>query len=828
MLAWQGRKVSIRMNHFVCIHGHFYQPPRENPWLEAVEVQDSAAPFHDWNERVTAECYAPNSLSRILDSRGYIRKIVNNYASISFDFGPTLLSWLAENAGPVYEAVLQADRESRRRFSGHGSALAQAYNHAILPLATRRDKITQIEWGLRDFTARFGREAEGMWLPETAVDLETLDLLAERGIRFVILAPDQARRVRPPDGGPWQETTGRNLDITRPYGVDLPSGRTIAAFFYHGAIAHEISFEGLLSSGDAFAKRLLDAFRPDRPEAQLIHVATDGESYGHHHRFGDMALAYAVDRVERGGQAGLTNYGEFLARFPPQWKAEIAENTSWSCAHGVERWRSNCGCQTGQHPGWNQEWRATLREAFDSLRAELDPLYETQAAKFFRDPWSARDGYIGVILDRSAESVEAWFQSVQSRPLSAEEKTRALKLLELQRHALLIYTSCGWFFDDLAGIEARQDLQYAARAIQLAQDLFGDGVEERFAKILEKAHSNEKGNPDGRAVYGRARSERVDLAQVAAHYAVSSVFETYADRAQIYCYAVERRAHRIFEAGRTKLAVGWVTVESTLTRERAVLCYGMLHFGDQNFSVGVRPCREEKEYSDMARELSAPFLRGDFPDAIRYLDSCFEGGTYSLKDLFLDEQRKILNLVIQENLSNAERQYVQLYENHAPLLRFLRMVKMPLPQVFQATAVVALNGEIRAAMAAPPLDTGRLRALLEQAAEAEIALDGETLGYTLRNSIDRMAMDWYADPQRMDRLAALRSAVELARSLPFWVDLWRVQNIFYEVLQTARPGIKTHTGAGNPPDAGWTKEFMALGDLLQVRTDTGEHSAPGG
>jgi hypothetical protein len=815
------------MNRYLCIHGHFYQPPRENPWLEAVEVQDSAAPYHDWNERVTAECYAPNALSRILDSQEYIRKIVNNYANISFDFGPTLLSWLEENAESVYAAVLMADWESAQRFSGHGSALALPYNHAILPLASRRDKITQIEWGLRDFETRFRRPAEGMWLPETAVDPETLDLMAERGIRFTVLAPHQALRVRPFENPNWREVNGSSIDITRPYEVDLASGRTIAVFFYHGAVANAISFEGLLSSGDAFARRLLDAFWPDRSEAQLVHAATDGESYGHHHRFGDMALAYAIDQVERGGQAVLTNYGEFLSKFPPRWKAEIAGNTSWSCAHGVERWRSNCGCRTGQHPGWNQEWRAPLREAFDALRAELDPLYETEAGRFFRDPWAARDGYIRVILNRSKESVDDWFASIQSRPLTGAERIRALKLLELQRHALLMYTSCGWFFDDLAGIEALQDLQYAARAIQLAQELFGDGIEERFIRVLEKARSNEKGNPDGRAVYARVRSARVDLPQVAAHYAVSAVFESYADRERIYCYAVERRAQRIFEAGRAKLAVGWATVESTVTRESAELSYGMLHFGDQNFSVGVFPCRDEQEYSRMAGELSASFLRGDFPEAIRFIDTYFGGVSYSLRNLFVDEQRKILNLVIRESLADAEQQYAQLYEDHAPLMRFLRMVKMPLPQPFRAAAVVALNGEIRAALDSPALDIGRLRALLEQAGEAEIDLEGDTLGFTLRNSIGGIAAEWYPEPENSERLSALRQAVELARSLPFWVDLWRAQNVYYDVLKNSFPQIQQKERAGGGPGAEWIREFLELGNLLKVKTDGEDPPAAG-
>jgi alpha-amylase/alpha-mannosidase (GH57 family) len=810
------------MNRFLCIHGHFYQPPRENPWLEAVEVQDSAAPYHDWNERVLAECYAPNAVSRILDEKGYIRKIVNNYSNISFDFGPTLLSWLEEKAEAVYQAVLMADWESIQRFSGHGSAMAQAYSHMVLPLADRRDKITQVEWGLRDFESRFRRPAEGMWLPETAVDLETLDGMAERGIRFTILAPHQALRIRPAEGGGWQEVPAGAVDITRAYEVDLPSGRTIAVFFYHDAIARAVSFEGLLSSGDAFAKRLLDAFPAGNSDPQLVHVATDGESYGHHHRFGDMALAYALDKVEAGGQAALTNYGEFLAKNPPRWKVQIAENTSWSCSHGVERWRSDCGCNTGQHPEWNQAWRAPLRGALDSLRDELAPLFEREAARFFRDPWAARNEYVAVVLDRSEESLEKFFRTVQSRPLSEEERTRALKLLEMQRHAMLMFTSCGWFFDDLAGIESLQNLQYAARAVQLAQELFGDGGEERFLGRLREAVGNEKGKPDGGAVYGRIRTARVDLPQVAAHYAVASIFESYGDRTRISCYRVERHKQRIFEAGRAKLAVGLVTVTSEITREHARLCYGMLHFGDHNFSGGVCPCRSDGEFSALETDLSTSFLRGDFPEAIRFIDTYFGGVAYSLVSLFLDEQRKILNLVIQENLADAEAVYSQLYENHAPLMRFLQMLKMPLPKAFQAAAVVAVNGRLRDAFSSPTLDVDYIHRLLEQAEAADIELDGEALGFTLRNTINRLAADWYTEPEEPARLQILQQAVDLARSLPFWVDLWKAQNVYYEILQNTYPRMRDRTRENQDGGPDWTKEFLDLGELLRVRTGGAE------
>jgi alpha-amylase/alpha-mannosidase (GH57 family) len=468
------------MDRYVCIHGHFYQPPRENPWIESIELQDSAYPYHDWNERVTAECYAANAVSRILDGERRITQIVNNYARISFNFGPTLLSWMERNAPEVYAAVIDADGESQRTFSGHGSALAQPYNHIIMPLANKRDKYTQVIWGIRDFQHRFGRDPEGMWVPETAVDLETLETLAELGIRFTILAPRQAKRVKPAKGKDWQDVSNGCIDPTMPYTLHLASGRTIAVFFYDDPISRAVAFEGLLSSGEEFARRLVNAFSDQRGRPQLVHIATDGETYGHHHRYGDMALAYALDYMESRKAATVTNYGEYLEKNPPSFDVEIIENTSWSCAHGIERWRSDCGCNSGGHPGWNQAWRAPLREAFDWLRDTLAPLYEEKARRVLEDPWAARDEYIRVLLDRSPDSVELFLTVHAAKRLKESDKTEALKLLELQRHAMLMYTSCGWFFDELSGIETVQVIQYAGRAVQLAQQLFGDTIEARF------------------------------------------------------------------------------------------------------------------------------------------------------------------------------------------------------------------------------------------------------------------------------------------------------------------------------------------------------------
>ena len=493
------------MNRWLCIHGHFYQPPRENPWLDTVEAEGSAWPYPNWNERITAECYAPNAAARILDPEGRIERIVNNYARISFNFGPTLLAWLASHQPGVYRAILDADRMSRERYSGHGSALAQPYNHTILPLSNRRDKRTQILWGLHDFETRFGRSAEGVWLPETAVDLESLDLLAEQGIRFTILEPHQARRVRPlgEDGAAWTEVSGGRIDTAVPYEVRLPSGRRMALFFYDGPTSRAVAFEGLLSSGERFAERLLSGVPIGADRPRLAHIATDGETYGHHHRFGEMALSYALHLVEANGLARVTNYGELLAAAPPEQEVEIHENTSWSCAHGVDRWRADCGCHTGGGPGWNQAWRAPLRHALDGLRDDLIPRYEAEAGKTFADPWAARDDYISLLLDRSPESEAAFFARQAGRQPEGEARVRALQLLEMQRHALLMYTSCGWFFNDLAGIETIQILRYAGRAVQLAEKLFGDAFEESFLRRLEEGRSNVPENGTGRDLYDR-------------------------------------------------------------------------------------------------------------------------------------------------------------------------------------------------------------------------------------------------------------------------------------------------------------------------------------
>ncbi len=805
------------MTRYICIHGHFYQPPRENPWLEDIELQDSAYPYHDWNERIAAECYAPNSLSRILDGDGRIVGMPNNYARMSFNFGPTLLAWLEVKAPEVYEAVLAADRLSRETFGSHGSAIAQVYNHLIMPLATRRDKYTQVYWGLRDFQHHFGRSPEGMWLAETAVDLETLDIMAELGLSFTILAPHQARQVRRLGQEDWQDVSGGRLDPTTAYVVNLPSGRQMNLFFYDGPISQAVAFEDILHRGENLAHRLVGAFADNRDWPQLVHIATDGETFGHHHHHGDMALAYALNFIETENLASLTNYGEFLAKHPPVFEVSIFENSSWSCAHGVERWFRDCGCHSGRQPGWNQAWRTPLREALDGLRDTLAPRFEEAAGRLLRDPWGARQEYIQVILNRSPEALERFLSQQAAGRLDAAEKSQVLKLLEMQRHAMLMYTSCGWFFDELSGLETVQVIQYAGRALQLARDLFGNDLEEPFLERLAQAHSNIPEFGDGRRIYEKfVKPAMVDLLKVGIHYAISSLFEDYRKHDRIYCYAVNREDYRVSEVGKAKLAIGRIQVASEITHNADTISFGVLHFGDHNLVGGVRVFLGEEAYGVMAWEVTEAFALADLPQTLQLLDKHFSASTYSLKSLFRDEQRKVSEQIMELTMAEAWSAFDRIYSHYVPLMRFLRDLGVPLPKPFFAAAEAVLNRNLRLAFLAPELDLKAIRHLLDEVRVLQVPLDSAGLEYALRQGLENCMSRCRQNPQDSQLLAQLDAAVGLAQDLPFEVNLWQVQNIYYDMLQNNYPQWTEKPTRGQAGAKVCAKHFRALGAKLSV------------
>jgi alpha-amylase/alpha-mannosidase (GH57 family) len=805
------------MDRYICIHGHFYQPPRENPWLEVIELQDSAYPYHDWNERITAECYAPNATSRILDGDGRILQLVNNYSRISFNFGPTLLAWLEGYSKDVYQAILEADSESQRVFSGHGSALAQAYNHMILPLANRRDKQTQIVWGIKDFRKRFQRYPEGMWLPEAAVDLETLDVLAEHEIRFTVLAPRQALRIRPSGAKEWEDVSQGTIDPTRAYKVSLASGRSISVFFYDAPISLGLAFEGLLNNGEELANRLVGAFSEERSWPQIVNVATDGESYGHHHKYGDMALAYALDYVETRNLAKLTNYGEYLEKHPPTHEVDIFENSSWSCVHGVDRWRGDCGCNSGGHAGWNQAWRAPLRDALDWLRDSMAPEYEEKAATLLKNPWEARQDFIEIILDRSPETLERFLAQHATGPLSRDDTTLALKLLELQRHLMLMYTSCGWFFDELSGLETAQVIQYAGRALQLAKDLSGNGIEARFLEMLEQAKSNIPEHRNGRVIYEKWVEPAVlDLTRVGAHYAISSLFEEYEEASSIFSYTATREDYKASLAGRAKLAVGRATLTSTITLESARLNFGVLHLGDHNINCGVGESRGEGEFPELVKELDEAFETADFPETIRLLDRHFGTSTYSLTSLFRDEQRRVLGQIMEPTLAEAEAAYGLIYEHHAPLIRFVRVSGMPVPGPLQNAADYVLNVHLNRAFQEAPIDLHTIDPLLEEIDRAGATMDADTLEFSLRHSMEAMAHQLAESPRDPSLLRSLDVAAGLVDSLPFQVNIRQVQNVCYRVLEKLFKGLRQESGQGDPEAQELVELFSSLAQKLRM------------
>ena len=806
------------MDRFICIHGHFYQPPRESPWLEAIEIQDSAFPYHDWNERISAECYAANAVSRLWDTEGRIVQLVNNYAGISFNFGPTLLLWMEKHATDAYEAILEGDRQSVEKFSGHGSALAQAYNHMILPLANSRDKETQIIWGIKDFEYRFGRNPEGLWLPETAVDLETLDIMAQHGIGFAILSPSQAQRVRPIDGGEWQDVSGGRIDHTMAYRVPLPSGRVMNLFFYDGSISQGVAFEGLLDNGEAFANRLLYAFPDDRSYPRLVHIATDGESYGHHHRGGDMALARALHDIESNGIARLTNYGQYLEDYPPTHEVEIFENSSWSCIHGIERWRSDCGCNSGGHPGWNQAWRAPLRAALDWLRDAVNPAYEQLAGRFLTDPWAARDDYIDIIVDRSPERVSAFLSRHATRSLDYEDEIKILKLMELQRHAMLMYTSCGWFFDELSGIETVQVIQYAGRVLQLADQLFSGSFEPDFLEHLELAKSNIPEHSDGRTIYEKfVRPAMLDLKNVGAHYAISSLFQDNGERSSIYSYSAVMEDYRNFQAGSTKLVIGRAKVTSKITRISTSLCFGVLHLGDHNIACGTGEYQGAQKYEALVKEISEAFARADFPKTILLLGKHFGTSTYSLTSLFADERRKVLNMIMEPTLKEAEAAYGSLYEHHAPLIRFLKGAGAPLPKGLALAAELCLNAKLRGSLQGEGLEPEVVRPLLEEARLAGATLDATALGLLLAVNIEHLAEQLLEQPDDLSRMERLNSAAKLVRTLPFEVNLWKTQNTCYKLLHTHWSDFKEKAGLGDKSAQEWIRNCTVLAENFRLR-----------
>ena len=806
------------MNRYVCIHGHFYQPPRENPWLEDVELQDSAYPYHDWNERINEECYSQNAASRILGPNKKIIDIVNNYARISFDFGPTLLVWLQRHAPDVYASIIEADRGSMETFSGHGAAIAQPYNHIIMPLANKTDKITQVIWGIRDFEYRFGRKPEGMWLPETAVDMETLNILAEHEIKFTILAPNQASRVKKAGSRQWQKVKDGCLDITMPYLCRLDSNRTISIFFYNGSVANSVAYEGLLRSGAAFAEKLTEILSDNGEQPQLAHIATDGETYGHHHRLGDMALAYCLYHIESKGLAKITVYGEYLEKFPPTNEVEIKENTSWSCAHGIERWRSNCGCYYGKYPSGAQQWRAPLKEAMDWLRDRLIEVYENNMAKYVSDVWEVRNNYISVINDRSTGNVESFISNSTGGQLSGDQKIEFLKLLEIQRNAMLMHTSCGWFFDDICGIEAVQIMQYAARTIQLAKEVADIDFEKEFENILEKAPANAKEFANGKEVYQTlVKPHSIDLNRVGAHLAVSSLFDRYPDETEIYCYLANTEDYKRLDAGIQTLATGRATIKSNIVLEKNQLDFAVLHFGDHNLIGAVDTRMPDDSFGTMRKNLEEAFHKGDTTEVMRLMNVSFSGNSYSLWHLFKDEQRRILYELLDTTWQEIEASFRQIYERNYTLMQVMRGMNIPLPKALSAPAEFIINQGLCRILQDGQINLDRLQSLSDEADRLSLQLDQDTLRFEAARKINRLMSLFEKSPDDVSLLETIEVTIRILKTLTPKLDLQIAQNLFFSVSRKEHADMTKKADSGDQTAKKWGQHFENLAQYLGVK-----------
>ena len=804
---------------FVCIHGHFYQPPRENPWLEEVESEESAYPYHDWNTRITAECYAPNSVSRVTDSQRRIIGLANNYSKISFNFGPTLLYWLRRHNPDVYKSIIEADKESMKSYSGHGSAMAQVYNHMIMPLANKRDKETQVKWAVRDFENMFKRYPEGMWLPETAVDLETLEVLAEHGIKFTVLSSHQAARIRKIGDKDWIDVSGEKIEPRRSYLCKLPSGKSIDLFFYDEHITSDTAFGNLLDSGEEFAKRLLDAFKDGPDSSAIVSIASDGELYGHHHANGDMTLAYCLHYIASNKLAAITNYAEYLEKHPPEFEVQIQEYTSWSCPHGIERWRSDCGCNASGR-GWKQSWRKPLRDAMDWLRDVLASRFEKEGNEYFKDPWQARDDYINVINDRSPESIEQFLSEHAKRPLAPGEKSRAMKLLEMQRHAMLMYTSCGWFFDEISGIEAVQVIRYAARAMQLAQRLFGIDLEEHYKEILKQAPSNIPELENGARIYEIFVKPAVaDLAKISAQRTILLLFAddkpqpSPNDLLSNCCFKVENEEFHKLESGRFRIVTSHSKISSQVTLDEEVFGCAAIWLGDHNVSCGVHQGMAGESFKSMQNELFESFGKGQVNETILLITRHFGESSYSLKDMFKDDRSRILKFILQGAEKKATDLYDIIYKDNSKMLQFMKEARIPPPRLFKTAADISLNAKIHQALVSEDLDVELLGKLASEIKSLSAEIDAELIGLEASERLaDELAKA--ASSQDTKGIENVQKLLMVARDLPIKLNLWHSQNVAFEISENLYKQMKQKSGGDSEA---WVQVFEAVCQNLGIQ-----------
>lgn len=806
------------MKQFVCIHSHFYQPPRENPWLQVIESQESAYPFHDWNARINAECYKENAQSFLIGENGKIDGIVNNYSLMNFNFGPSLLSWMEKHDPNTYSLIIEGDKLGAKRFSGHGTAIAQCYNHIIMPLANFRDKETQINWGLKDFERRFGRQPESMWLPETAVDIESLEILSDYGMKYAILAPRQAQKIRPLNSDTdWIDVSHEKIDPRRPYLINLPSGRSIIGFFYDGGISKDVAFQGLLHNGETFANRLINSFSADPSEVQISHIATDGETYGHHHRHGDMALAYALRYIENHPEVALTNYGEFIEQNPPKYEAMIFEKSSWSCVHGVSRWADDCGCNSGMKPGWRQKWRRPLREGYDFLRNSMQDQFVKSMEARNIDPWKLRNDYIDIIFDRSEAKTTEFINKWSPETQSPEQINSFIKELEVQHQLQLMYTSCAWFFDEISGIETTQTLQYACRALELYTDLYPENsLENEFLSLIEKAPSNIPDLKNGRYIYENlVQSVKVNFFSMAVHIAIANLFEEFPEDFSIYSFDVEIQKSHKFDIGRHKIAIGVARLYSQVTHSIKNITFAAIRFEDHNLNAGVRFFQSEDNYQSLLQQFNEIHQNADLPAAIRVLDKEFGPELYTLKDLIRDYRYKVIDELTKGHMSNIEGQLSSIYKQNYGIMSHLSNLKVPLPKVLHYIGSFVKHQNLLDALVGDLTSEKRetIEAILSDSKRWGIDLNynhiGDSLVLAINDRISRFIQNSLSEELFENLTEDVLFLLEVGQQLEFDLDLKIGQTKFFNWVNLE--GVLAFSNDGPKRD-----KLLKIADHLKV------------
>ena len=813
---------------FLTIHGHFYQPPRENPWLEAIELQDSALPFHDWNERITKECYNPNSVSKIVDNRNRILDVVSNYEHMSFNFGPTLLSWMEHYAPLTYERIIKADIESIAEHNGHGNAIAQVYNHIIMPLANEQDKQTQVKWGIKDFEYRFGRKPEGIWLAETAVDDDTLRVLVENDIKFTILSPYQALKMKKIADKDWTDVSWGNIDPARSYRYYIKSapGKFIDLFFYDGAISRSVAFDELLKDGNKFIRRLKEGVSDLRDYPQLINIATDGESYGHHTKFGDMALSYVLKiRAEDEGFK-ITNYAEYLEKYRSDYEVDIKQSSSWSCFHGVGRWCEDCGCSTGGHPGWNQKWRKPLRDALDYLRDELIKIFEKEGKKYFNtDVWQVRNAYINVILDRTESCVKQFQNEFFLPELSDENKVRAMKLLEMQRQTLLMYTSCGWFFSEISGIETVQIMKYAARAMQLSASFSKKNYEIKFLEILSQAKSNLQEHGTGKDIYEKfVKPSVITPKQITSLWGISSLYQDCEDEEDVYCYSIKRHDYQKVQKGNSTFVVGHIEIQSKITFETVNQIFALMQFSGGDFHCAIKEFSDETEYEQIKTNLIKTYMLNPLTEIIRGLDESFGKEYFTLKDIFIEERRKILQIMLKGRLEKFAQAYQQMYDEGKGSIYHMQNLGLTIPNEFKISASYALSHKFNDLVVHSGgfIDPTILQEAYEinfEARKMGIQLDktpsNKIFAKKILQNINRLALSF--ESQQADVLVELFDNIE---KLELEIDIAEAQNIFFNrIFHKIGDIIENCQKTGRSKDIIFVNMLLDIGSKLNINTE---------